>query len=93
MQMSGKIVKLPIVKDKIIFTAIQEGKDKPIQAVLFRTARPAKLSTMLSLLKVDDEVTITGRLESNPMNKEMQIVIDDIQSNIKQEETPCPDYF
>jgi aspartyl/asparaginyl-tRNA synthetase len=94
MKITGKIVKTPIVKEKVIFTAIKEAADqKPIQLVLFRTARPLALSTMLSNVKIDDEVTITGRLESNPKSSEIQIVIDDIDIKQEYKELPLPEYF
>lgn len=94
MKITGKIVKAPIVKEKVIFTAVKEAADqKPIQVVLFRTARPLALSNMLINAKIDDEVTITGRLESNPKNNEIQVVIDDIDIKKEYKEVPLPEYF
>jgi aspartyl/asparaginyl-tRNA synthetase len=93
MKITGTIVKLPIVKEKIIFTSIKEDEDAPIQAVLFRSARPAKLSNLLINAKLDDKVTITGRLEKNPKNNEMQIIIDDIESESLVDISPMPSVF
>jgi aspartyl/asparaginyl-tRNA synthetase len=92
MQITGKIVKQPVVKDKVIFSAIKESEEqKPIQMVLFRQSRPLSLTSMLSNAKVGDEVTIKGRMEPNPKNNEIQIIIDDIE--IEYKDLPCPEYF
>lgn len=92
MQLKGKIVKTPVIKDKVIFSAIKESEEqKPMQLVLFKQSRPLQLTRMLSELKIGDEVTITGRIESNPRNNETQIIIDDIE--IEYKDIPCPDYF
>jgi aspartyl/asparaginyl-tRNA synthetase len=92
MKITGKIVKTPIVKDKVIFSAIRESEEqKPMQIVLFKQSRPISLSNMLSNVKIDDQVTITGRLEPNPRNNEIQIIVDDIE--VEYEDTPCPEYF
>jgi aspartyl/asparaginyl-tRNA synthetase len=92
MKITGKIVKTPVVKDKVIFSAIKETEEqKPIQLVLFRQSRPISLANMLTNVKIDDQVTITGRLEPNPRNNEIQIIVDDIE--IQYEDTPCPEYF
>lgn len=92
MKLTGKIVKAPIIKDKVIFSAIKESEEqKPIQLVLFKQSRPISLSNALSNVKIDDEVTITGRIERNPRNNETQIIIDDIE--IAYKEIPCPEYF
>lgn len=93
MKITGTIVKQPIVRDKIIFTSIKEDNDTPIQAVLFRSSRPAKLANMLTNIKLDDKVTIIGRLEKNPKNNEMQIVIDDIDFEETTYVSPMPDEF
>lgn len=92
MQLKGKIVKTPVIKDKVIFSAIKESEEqKPMQLVLFKQSRPLQLTRMLSELKIGDEVTITGRIESNPRNNETQIIIDDIE--IEYQDIPCPEYF
>lgn len=92
MKITGKIVKAPIIKDKVIFSAIRESAEqKPMQLVLFRQARPLSLTQMLSNVKIDDQVTITGRLEPNPRNNEIQIIVDDIE--VEYEDTPCPEFF
>jgi aspartyl/asparaginyl-tRNA synthetase len=92
MKITGKIVKTPIVKDKVIFSAIRESEEqKPMQIVLFKQSRPISLSDMLSNVKIDDQVTITGRLEPNPRNNEIQIIVDDIE--VEYEDTPCPEFF
>ncbi len=92
MKITGKIVKTPIVKDKVIFSAIRESEEqKPMQIVLFKQSRPISLSNMLSNVKIDDQVTITGRLEPNPRNNEIQIIVDDIE--VEYEDTPCPEFF
>lgn len=92
MQVKGKIVKNPIIKDKVIFSAIKESDDqRPMQIVLFKQSRPLALTNALSNVKLNDEVTITGRLEQNPRNNEIQIIIDDIELEYK--DIPCPDYF
>ena len=93
MKITGTIVKQPIIKEKIIFTSIKEDNDTPIQAVLFKSSRPAKLAQMLTKIKLNDKVTIIGRLEKNPKNNEMQIVIDDIDFEDTYEITPMPDEF
>lgn len=95
MQITGTIVKKPIIKEKIIFTSIKEENDSPIQAVLFRTNRPAKLSEALMNANLDDKVTIIGRLEKNPKNNEMQIVIDDFISETEDLNflSPMPEVF
>jgi len=92
MKITGTIAKAPVVKDKVIFSAIKEAEgQKPIQLVLFRQSRPISLSNMLNNVKLNDEVTITGRMESNPRTNEAQIIIDDIEVGYK--DTPCPESF
>lgn len=92
MNITGKIAKTPVVTDKVIFSAIRESEEQnPIQLVLFKKSRPLSLSSMLSNVKLGDEVTIKGRIESNPRNNETQIIIDDIE--IEYKDIPCPDYF
>lgn len=93
MKITGTIVKQPIVKEKIIFTSIKEDNDTPIQAVLFKSSRPAKLTQMLTNIKLNDKVTIIGRLEKNPRNNEMQIVIDDIDFDQEYIIPPVPNEF
>lgn len=92
MKMTGKIAKTPIVTDKVIFSAIRESDEqKPIQVVLFKKSRPLSMTSMLSNVKLGDEVTIKGRMEPNPRNNEIQIIVDDIE--IEYKDTPCPEYF
>lgn len=92
MKITGKIAKTPVVTDKVIFSAIRETEDQnPIQLVLFKKSRPLSLTDMLSQVKLNDDVTITGRMESNPRNNEIQIIIDDIE--IEYKDIPCPEYF
>ena len=92
MKITGKIAKTPVVTDKVIFSAIKESDDqKPIQLVLFKKSRPLSMSSMLSDVKLGDQVTIKGRMEPNPRNNEMQIVVDDIE--IEYKDIPCPEYF
>ncbi|NTW90457.1 MAG: hypothetical protein HGA35_00730 [Erysipelotrichaceae bacterium] len=92
MNITGKITKTPIITDKVIFSAIRESEDQnPIQIVLFKKSRPLSLSSMLSDVKLGDEVTIKGRMEPNPRNNEIQIIVDDIEIDYK--DIPCPEYF
>lgn len=92
MKITGKIAKTPIVTDKVIFSAIRESDEqKPIQLVLFKKSRPLSMSSMLSNVKLNDEVTIKGRMEPNPRNNEIQIIVDDIE--IEYKDIPCPEYF
>lgn len=92
MKITGKIAKTPIVTDKVIFSAIRESDEqKPIQLVLFKKSRPLSMTSMLSNVKLGDEVTIKGRMEPNPRNNEIQIIIDDIE--IEYKDIPCPEYF
>lgn len=78
MQVTGVIARTPIVKEKVIFTSLKEENSPPLQVVLFRLDRPAKLADLLSNAKLDDKFTISGRLEKNPFNDEMQIIVDDV---------------
>lgn len=92
MNITGKIAKTPVVTDKVIFSAIRESEEQnPIQLVLFKKSRPLSLSSMLSNVNLGDEVTIKGRMESNPRNNEIQIIIDDME--IEYKDIPCPEYF
>jgi len=92
MKITGTIAKTPVVKDKVIFSAIKEAEgQKPIQLVLFRQSRPISLSNMLNNVKLNDQVTISGRMESNPRTNEPQIIIDDIE--VQHKDTSCPEYF
>lgn len=92
MNITGKIAKTPVVTDKVIFSAIRESEEQnPIQLVLFKKSRPLSLSSMLSNAKLGDQVTIKGRMEPNPRNNEMQIIVDDIEIDYK--DIPCPEYF
>jgi len=92
MKITGRIAKMPMIKEKVIFSAIKESEEqKPIQIVLFKQSRPIILTKMLSELKSNDVVTITGKLERNPRNNETQIIIDDIELDYK--EVTCPESF
>jgi len=91
MEFTGKIVKAPAIRDKVIFSAIKvEFIHKPVQIVLFRKNRPAALSEFLSNAKIGDEITIIAKLESNPYNNESQLVVMDILNAEKEKEVACP---
>lgn len=95
MQVSGKIAKVPAIRDKVIFSAIKiNNVVKPVQIVLFRKNRPTKLVEYLSNAKMGDEITIIAKAEKNPYNNETQFIITDIL-NAEQSiiDIPCPTVF
>lgn len=95
MQFTGKIAKLPAIREKVIFSAIRvENINNPIQIVLFRKNRPAALTEFLSNAKLGDEITIIAKTEKNPYNNETQLIIDNIL-NVEQsiKDMPCPTVF
>jgi hypothetical protein len=90
MKFEGTIVKEPIVKDKIIISAIRlPNRENPIQMVVFPAYRDAETVDNIKAFKIDDKVIIYGNEETNPKSKERQIIINkaypkDGASNAKQ---------
>lgn len=75
----GTIAKQPIIKDKIIFSAIKTANsDKPIQIVLFKGTVEKKFADLLETLNLNDEITIAGKEQRNKLNNQREISIAEI---------------
>lgn len=77
MEFNGTITRSPVVRDKVIFTTIDQN-GRPIDATFFRARRSRLHEQTLIGLAVGDKVTFTGRIENNPKNRQPQIIIDEV---------------
>jgi hypothetical protein len=90
MKFEGTIVKEPIIKEKVIITALKmPNRENPIQMVVFPAYRDAETIDNIKAFKIDDSVIVYGNEETNPKSKERQIIINkaypkDGSSNAKQ---------
>ena len=76
MKFEGTIVKEPIIKEKIIITAIKlPNRENPIQVVVFPAYRDAETVDNIKAFKIDDKVIVYGNEEANPKSKELQIIV------------------
>ena len=76
MKFEGTIVKEPIIKEKVIITAIKmPNRENPIQMVVFPAYRDAETIDNIKAFKIDDKVIIYGNEETNPKSKERQIMV------------------
>ena len=72
----GTIAKQPIIKDKVIFSAIKMSNEtNPVQIVLFKSTVDNKFVELLSSLKLNDEITVAGKMQNNKLNNQREIVI------------------
>lgn len=75
----GTIAKQPIIKDKVIFSAIKmQGETNPVQLVLFKSTVDSKFVELLSNLKLNDEITVAGKEQRNKLNNQREISIAEI---------------
>jgi hypothetical protein len=75
----GIIAKQPIVRDKVIFSAIKTvNADKPTQLVLFKDKIDNKFVELLASLNLGDQVTVAGKMQKNKLNNETEISIAEI---------------
>jgi len=75
----GTIAKQPIVRDKVIFSAIKtDNADKPTQLVLFKDKIDNKFVELLASLNLGDQVTVAGKMQKNKLNNETEISIAEI---------------
>jgi aspartyl/asparaginyl-tRNA synthetase len=75
----GTIAKKPIVRDKVIFSAIKtDNADKPTQLVLFKDKIDNKFVELLASLNLGDQVTVAGKMQKNKLNNETEISIAEI---------------
>ena len=75
----GTIAKQPVIKDKVIFSAIKmQSETNPVQIVLFKSTVDNKFVDLLSSLKLNDEITIAGKEQKNKLNNQREIVIAEI---------------
>ena len=76
MKFEGIVVKEPIIKEKVIITALKlPNRENPIQMVVFPAYRDAETIDNIKAFKIDDKVIIYGNEETNPKSKERQIII------------------
>lgn len=78
---------------KVMYSALKIAENKPMQLVLYINHRPPILKDVLTNANVGDEVTVVGKLETNPRNNETQIVIDEIYSGNYQKQEEVHYYF
>ena len=95
MKFEGTIVKEPIIKEKVIITAMKiADRENPIQMVVFPAYRDAEIIDNIKAFKIDDKVIVYGNEETNPKTKERQIIINKAYPfKEKPAPTPCPDSF
>ncbi len=75
----GIIAKQPIVRDKVIFSAIKtDNADRPTQLVLFKDKIDNKFVELLASLNLGDQVTVAGKMQKNKLNNETEISIAEI---------------
>jgi aspartyl/asparaginyl-tRNA synthetase len=75
----GTIAKKPIVRDKVIFSAIKtDNAEKPTQLVLFKDNIDNKFVELLASLNLGDQVTVAGKMQKNKLNNETEISIAEI---------------
>ena len=75
----GTIAKQPIIKDKVIFSAIKmPNADRPIQLVLFKSTVDKNYADLLSTLILNDEIMVAGKMQKNKLNNETEISIAEI---------------
>jgi aspartyl/asparaginyl-tRNA synthetase len=75
----GTIAKKPVVRDKVIFSAIKtDNADKPTQLVLFKDKIDNKFVELLASLNLGDQVTVAGKMQKNKLNNETEISIAEI---------------
>ena len=75
----GTIAKQPIVKEKVIFSAIKlPDSNKPIQLVLFKSTVDKNYADLLATLNLNDEITVAGKMQKNKLNNETEISIAEI---------------
>ena len=76
MKFEGIVVKEPIIKEKVIITALKlPNRENPIQIVVFPAYRDAETVDNIKAFKIDDKVIIYGNEETNPKSKERQIIV------------------
>lgn len=77
--LTGTIAKQPIIKDKVIFSAIKTPTlDRPTQLVLFKEHRATKFIELLSNVNLGDVVTVVGKMQKNKLNNETEISVEEI---------------
>lgn len=75
----GTIAKQPIVRDKVIFSAIKtQDAERPTQLVLFKDKIDSKFVELLANVNLGDEVTVAGKMQKNKLNNETEISIAEI---------------
>ena len=75
----GTIAKQPVVREKVIFSAIKmPNETNPVQLVLFKSTVDNKFVELLSNLKLNDEITVAGKMQKNKLNNETEISIAEI---------------
>jgi hypothetical protein len=75
----GTIAKKPIVKDKVIFSAIRiPNADRPIQLVLFKSTVDKSYADLLATLTLNDEITVAGKEQKSKLNNETEISVAEI---------------
>lgn len=75
----GTIAKQPIVRDKVIFSAIKtQDAERPTQLVLFKDKIDSKFVELLANANLGDEVTVAGKVQKNKLNNETEISIAEI---------------
>lgn len=93
MNLNGTIIRPAINKENVIFASIEDEQNSAIQIVLFKKYRPKQIAEEIINAELGDNVTIIGKLETNPMNNEAQVIVDKFINHSKVQYLPCPTEF
>jgi hypothetical protein len=72
----GTIAKQPVVRDKVIFSAIKtQDAERPTQLVLFKDKIEKEFVDLLANSNLGDQVTVIGKMQKNKLNNETEISV------------------
>lgn len=78
-EFTGIIAKAPVIREKVIYSALSLARNaNPIQLVCF-PGRAKIAAKVLSGVKINDQVTITGVKQRSPYTAEEQIVLTQVK--------------
>lgn len=79
---TGRLIKPPTVRDKVIFFSLaKDYESAPMVCVLFRQKRAPQITTTMLNAKVNDILTIDGKIEKNPYDSKDQLIVYNIIAN------------
>lgn len=88
--LTGTIAREPINREKVIYFSINaEQFNKPIQVVAFKRNHSESIIKQCLAFKLNDDISLHGKLEKNPRTGEQQIILHALAFK----ETPMPTVF